>query len=130
MKLHSPLWIMAIIFSSLITTLVGHMARRGYIAELEQRAATADTVCTFAKLTLRNDARVIESEPPNSRLRAGLIDRIYGTNAGDDANTMDACMPQPFDASRWRECRNAGDQPCIVSMLTEAMTSIATGAER
>lgn len=130
MKLRSPLWITAIIFSSLATTLIGHLAHRGYIARLEERAAAADTVCTFAKITLRNDARIIESEPASSRLRADIIGRIYGTNAGDDANTMDACMPQPFDRARWRECRTAGDQPCIVSMLIAAMNSIDTGAER
>jgi hypothetical protein len=95
---------------------------RAHNAQLE---GVVDTVCTFTKLTLRNDLHVIESEPGD--LARSVLARIYGSHAGDDANTMDACMGRPFDRAAWVECRTSGDAPCITRMLLDAVESIDAG---
>lgn len=119
-KLESFLASLVIVAVAVIAILWGTTSTREL--EVKAKADKLGQICTFAKLTLQNDLRVVEGDP--SALRATIIDRIYGTTAGDDATMIDACTSVPFNVAAWRACKYGADHPCLVRVLTETIGSI------
>ena len=116
--------------STLVSTLcfvaivIVALVKDASIRKIQQKADRLDQICSFAKLTLRNDVNLITKSDAASPLYAALVDRIYGTTAGDDAPLMDACMTRPFNVAAWRACKLSEDHECVVKILTDASESI------
>ena len=91
----------------------------------KQRATTAElrikSFCSLVKATLTTDVREIRKK---GALRSEVIARVYGYDVGDGNVSLAFCMPKPFDIDAWIECRDNGNDACMIKMLETASASI------
>ena len=109
--------------STAVVVVVGYLLWSGHQREkvLEQKAATLHEVCSLVKAALWNDRNELKKYPQR---RLQVLERINGQGMGDGAQMLIWCLPRPFEADKFDECRQRADDTCIAEILKAAEDSI------